>query len=101
MGPLHRFNECRLFQQEEMTQMGNWPLVSQARPATEKKEEKKKNKKGNIHDTSPFMKLPKITSLSPCTINVQYVANIPYICKMSVKCGYISFFPQDFFIWAS
>ena len=44
-GPLHRFNECHLFQREETTQMGNWPLVSQARPATEKKEEKKKQKK--------------------------------------------------------
>ena len=56
-----------------------------------------KKKKGNGRITHPFMKLPKITSLPPCTVNVQYVANILYIYKMSVKEGYIyNFFPIFF-----
>ena len=77
--------------------MGNRPLVSQASPVTEKKEGKKKRKeKGNGHDTHPFMKLPKITSLSSCTLNMQYMANIPYIYKMCLKCGYMSFFSVSF-----
>ena len=63
--------------------------LSQAGPASNKKEEeeKKKKKKRNRR-----LKLEKITSLPPCTVNVHLGANNPYICKIREKYMYMSFF---------
>ena len=73
--------------------MANRPLVSQAIIAHEKEEEEEK--KGNGRDTYPFVKLSIITSLPLHTVNVQYVANLPYICKMMVNIRICHFFPRN------